>query len=181
MGRAVRLKGPRPQRIVSLVPSQTELLAELGLDDEVVGLTRYCIHPTDWKARKAIVGGTKKARMERVADLNPDLILASGLVEFPALPHRVVQFLGQRWLVQPLQHLLGHPQGPNPRPRIIEVQLPAFIGIAKYLPVTMALNTGHPSGVHHLTIGLNPCTDPRVVALQPGDGLLDPGVWRHDP
>ncbi|MEL6181965.1 MAG: helical backbone metal receptor [Myxococcota bacterium] len=77
MGRAVRLKGPRPQRIVSLVPSQTELLAELGLDDEVVGLTRYCIHPTDWKARKAIVGGTKKARMERVADLNPDLILAN--------------------------------------------------------------------------------------------------------
>ncbi len=76
LGRAVVLEG-LPRRIVSLVPSQTELLADLGLDQEVVGLTRYCIHPRDWLGRKAVVGGTKKARFEKVEALAPDLILAN--------------------------------------------------------------------------------------------------------
>ncbi|OZC01838.1 helical backbone metal receptor [Rubricoccus marinus] len=65
------------QRIVSLVPSLTELLADLGLDDEVVGLTRFCVHPADWKARKTIVGGTKNVDPERVRPLAPDVVLAS--------------------------------------------------------------------------------------------------------
>lgn len=64
-------------RVVSLVPSLTELLADLGLDEEVVGLTRFCVHPTDWKARKTVVGGTKNVRVERVAALAPDLVLAN--------------------------------------------------------------------------------------------------------
>lgn len=66
-----------PQRIVSLVPSQTELLAALGLDAEVVGLTRFCVHPADWKTRKPIVGGTKQVTFDRVQTLAPDLILAN--------------------------------------------------------------------------------------------------------
>ena len=65
------------QRIVSLVPSLTELLADLGLDEEVVGLTRFCVHPAGWKARKAIVGGTKNVDPERVRALVPDLVIAS--------------------------------------------------------------------------------------------------------
>jgi ABC-type Fe3+-hydroxamate transport system substrate-binding protein len=64
-------------RIVSLVPSQTELLADLGLDEEVIGLTRFCVHPENWKARKTIVGGTKNLLPERIAALQPDLILAN--------------------------------------------------------------------------------------------------------
>jgi ABC-type Fe3+-hydroxamate transport system substrate-binding protein len=63
--------------IVSLVPSITELLADLGLDEEVVGLTRFCVHPADWKARKTIVGGTKNVNVERVARLAPDLVIAN--------------------------------------------------------------------------------------------------------
>ena len=66
-----------PRRIVSLVPSQTELLAALGLDAEVVGLTRFCVHPAGWKARKAIVGGTKDTDPDRVLALAPDLVLAN--------------------------------------------------------------------------------------------------------
>ena len=66
-----------PRRIVSLVPSLTELLADLGLDEEVVGLTRFCVHPEGWKAKKQIVGGTKNVRLDRVAALEPDLILAN--------------------------------------------------------------------------------------------------------
>ena len=76
LGRPVGLASP-PRRIVSLVPSLTELLADLGLDDEVVGLTRFCVHPDGWKRRKAIVGGTKTVDPARVAALQPDLVLAA--------------------------------------------------------------------------------------------------------
>jgi ABC-type Fe3+-hydroxamate transport system substrate-binding protein len=76
LGRSVRIADP-PQRIVSLVPSQTELLADLGLDDEVVGITKFCIHPEAWFRSKARVGGTKTVHMDRVASLRPDLIIAN--------------------------------------------------------------------------------------------------------
>lgn len=65
------------QRIVSLVPSQTELLAYLGLGDEVVGITRFCIHPAHWHRTKQRVGGTKDFRVEQIAALRPDLVLAN--------------------------------------------------------------------------------------------------------
>ena len=76
LGRPVRLAEP-PRRIVSLVPSQTELLAALGLDAEVVGLTRFCAHPAGWKDAKAIVGGTKNVSADRVRQLEPDLVIAN--------------------------------------------------------------------------------------------------------
>jgi len=65
------------QRIVSLVPSLTELLFDLGLDAEIVGLTKFCIHPTDKVAGKTVVGGTKNVHLARVAALAPTLILAN--------------------------------------------------------------------------------------------------------
>ena len=74
--RQVVLEAP-PRRIVSLVPSQTELLADLGLEEEVVGLTRFCVHPDGWKRSKQIVGGTKQVNVERIHALRPDLILAN--------------------------------------------------------------------------------------------------------
>lgn len=66
-----------PQRIVSLVPSQTELLFDLGLDAEVVGLTKFCIHPTDKVWGKTVVGGTKTLHLDRIHALRPDLIVAN--------------------------------------------------------------------------------------------------------
>ncbi|GAB4091616.1 helical backbone metal receptor [Flaviaesturariibacter terrae] len=66
-----------PRRIVSLVPSQTELLHELGLDEEVAGITKFCIHPDRWFRNKPRVGGTKTVDAARVAALKPDLILAN--------------------------------------------------------------------------------------------------------
>jgi len=65
------------KRIVSLFPSQTHLLWKLGLDEEVVGITRFCKYPPQWKKEKRIVGGTKDIKIERVAALYPDLILAN--------------------------------------------------------------------------------------------------------
>ena len=66
-----------PQRVVSLVPSQTELLADLGLESRVVGITKFCIHPAHWRNSKTLVGGTKNVNIERIRSLNPDLILGN--------------------------------------------------------------------------------------------------------
>ncbi len=75
-GTTIRLDRP-PRRIVSLVPSQTELLSYLGLDETVVGITRFCERPPHWQSEKAIVGGTKEVDLERVRELEPDLVLAN--------------------------------------------------------------------------------------------------------
>ena len=64
-------------RIVSLVPSQTELLFDLGLSNEIVGVTKFCVHPAEALSTKTIVGGTKKLNIEKIRALNPDLILAN--------------------------------------------------------------------------------------------------------
>lgn len=66
-----------PKRIISLVPSQTELLADLGLNEKVVGITRYCVHPNRWRSEKTIVGGTKKVDISVVRSLAPDLIIGN--------------------------------------------------------------------------------------------------------
>jgi ABC-type Fe3+-hydroxamate transport system substrate-binding protein len=66
-----------PKRIISLVPSQTELLYDLGLDDEVVGITKFCIHPDSWFHTKTRIGGTKTLNIERISQLHPDLIIAN--------------------------------------------------------------------------------------------------------
>lgn len=76
MGRAVEIPN-NPERIISLVPSQTELLFDLGLDEEVSGITKFCIHPDHWRKSKAIVGGTKKFRFDIIDDVKPDLILGN--------------------------------------------------------------------------------------------------------
>lgn len=66
-----------PKRIVSLVPSQTELLFSLGLDEEVVGISKFCIHPDQWFRTKQRVGGTKTVKKDAVKALQPDLIIAN--------------------------------------------------------------------------------------------------------
>jgi len=76
LGNSVTISFP-PSRIISLVPSQTELLAELNLSTEVVGITKYCVFPTQWAESKAIVGGTKDFNIRRILDLHPDLIIGN--------------------------------------------------------------------------------------------------------
>ena len=66
-----------PQRIISLVPSLTELLHDMSLEPQVVGITKYCVHPVHYKHTKAIVGGTKAVKNKTIADLSPDFILCS--------------------------------------------------------------------------------------------------------
>lgn len=66
-----------PKRIISLVPSQTELLFDLGLEDSIIGITKFCVHPYHAKQTKEIVGGTKNIKIEKIKELNPDFILCN--------------------------------------------------------------------------------------------------------
>jgi ABC-type Fe3+-hydroxamate transport system substrate-binding protein len=76
MGHPITMQWP-PKRIVSLVPSQTELLWYLGLEEEVIGITKFCIHPDKWFRRKERIGGTKQLEMAKIESLKPDLIIAN--------------------------------------------------------------------------------------------------------
>jgi ABC-type Fe3+-hydroxamate transport system substrate-binding protein len=66
-----------PARIVSLVPSQTELLHFLGLEEETIAITKFCVHPEEWSRSKKIIGGTKNVHIAQVKNLYPDLIIAN--------------------------------------------------------------------------------------------------------
>jgi ABC-type Fe3+-hydroxamate transport system substrate-binding protein len=76
LGNSIDLR-QSPHRIVSLVPSQTELLAYLGLDNRVVGITKFCVHPEVWRKTKTIIGGTKSFRFDIIEKLKPDLIIGN--------------------------------------------------------------------------------------------------------
>jgi len=66
-----------PQRIISLVPSQTELLFDLGLDTEVAGITKFCVHPGSWFRSTARIGGPKNLHLQTIERIKPDLVIAN--------------------------------------------------------------------------------------------------------
>ncbi|MCK7591399.1 helical backbone metal receptor [Subsaxibacter sp. CAU 1640] len=66
-----------PKRIVSLVPSQTELLYDMGLESFILGITKFCVHPVHFRKEKKIVGGTKDVHFDRIKELKPDIILCN--------------------------------------------------------------------------------------------------------
>ncbi|MES2621996.1 MAG: helical backbone metal receptor [Bacteroidota bacterium] len=76
LGNIVDLSLP-PRRIISLVPSQTELLFDLGLNDEIIGITRFCIHPNEKVKTKEKIGGTKQFDIAKIKALQPDLIIGN--------------------------------------------------------------------------------------------------------
>ncbi|MCP9198384.1 helical backbone metal receptor [Gramella sp. GC03-9] len=76
LNRTIELR-QAPRRIVSLVPSQTELIVDLGLEEQLVGITHFCVHPAHLKKTKVRVGGTKKVNLRKVQNLKPDIILCN--------------------------------------------------------------------------------------------------------
>lgn len=64
-------------RIVSLVPSQTELLVDLGLRDKLIGITKFCVHPQGLKKEVQLIGGTKNVKIDLVKSLAPDLVIGN--------------------------------------------------------------------------------------------------------
>jgi len=105
-GKEIEFK-ERPRRIVSLVPTQTELLFSLGLGKEVVGVTTYCNYPEAAKHKEEI-GGFAEFDVEKICALKPDLILSFGTIQSPVTeelekrglkvfwmyPHTVNEILG---------------------------------------------------------------------------------------
>lgn len=65
------------QKIISLVPSLTELVINLGLADQLAGRTRFCVHPKEVVENIPIVGGTKNPRLDKIREINPDFIIAN--------------------------------------------------------------------------------------------------------
>jgi ABC-type Fe3+-hydroxamate transport system substrate-binding protein len=66
-----------PKRIVSIVPSQSELLWDFGLHTELVGITKFCIHPKQLYTTVSRVGGTKTLDIEKIRALKPDVIIGN--------------------------------------------------------------------------------------------------------
>src|SRR5499427_5594709 len=75
-GALVSLSAP-PRRIVSLIPSITEILFALGLGEAVVGCTVYCTEPPEGVAAKTRIGGEKNPKLDLIRDLAPDLVVAN--------------------------------------------------------------------------------------------------------
>jgi ABC-type Fe3+-hydroxamate transport system substrate-binding protein len=76
LNRTINISYP-PKRIISLVPSQTELLFDLGLDAELIGITKFCVHPEAKFKEKTKIGGTKKLNLDLIRSLKPDLIIGN--------------------------------------------------------------------------------------------------------
>ena len=66
-----------PQKIISLVPSLTELLFDLGLENQIIGRTRFCIHPEGKVNQAEIMGGTKNPRIDKIRKAEPNLIIVN--------------------------------------------------------------------------------------------------------
>ncbi|MDR5589625.1 helical backbone metal receptor [Christiangramia sp. SM2212] len=76
LGRNLKIE-TAPKRIISLVPSQTELLVDLGLEESIIGITHFCVHPFHLRDTKTTLGGTKKVIFRKVRELEPDIILCN--------------------------------------------------------------------------------------------------------
>jgi len=66
-----------PKKIICLVPSITELLVDLELKNSIVGITKFCVHPSDLKKNKKVVGGTKNINFNKINTLEPDFIICN--------------------------------------------------------------------------------------------------------
>ncbi|MGB3078433.1 MAG: helical backbone metal receptor, partial [Saprospiraceae bacterium] len=82
MGNELSVPFP-PKRIISLVPSQTELLFDLGLKDVIIGVTKFCVHPLSETKTKEKIGGTKKFNIDKISALQPDLIIGNKEENYP--------------------------------------------------------------------------------------------------
>jgi ABC-type Fe3+-hydroxamate transport system substrate-binding protein len=67
----------KEHRIISLVPSLTEFLFDIGLEKQVVGITKFCVHPKEWFQSKDRIGGTKNINIEKIKSLLPSIVIAS--------------------------------------------------------------------------------------------------------
>jgi ABC-type Fe3+-hydroxamate transport system substrate-binding protein len=133
------------QRIISLVPSQTELLFALGLDAEITGITKYCVHPTHWLSAKTIIGGTKNFDFAAIERLNPDLIIGNkeenyqeGILKlqerYPVWMSDIVSLPDAFQMIKSIGEITGKEEGAS---RIVETITGEFHTIQKVKPLSV--------------------------------------------
>ena len=117
LGRSITISDT-PKKIISLVPSITELIADIGCHNRIVGCTKFCIHPKDLKEKTTIIGGTKNIRMKSIYQLNPDLIIANKeennqkdieqlMEHYPVWISQVASLEDSYDMINQLGHILG--------------------------------------------------------------------------
>lgn len=106
-------------RVISLVPSITESLFDLDLStDEIVGRTKFCIHPKDCVDKVEVIGGTKNLNIDKIQSLKPDLIIANKeenvkeqveelMKDFNILVTNVETLEDNYYLIKQLGHIFG--------------------------------------------------------------------------
>lgn len=110
---------PAPDaRVLSLVPSLTELMFDLGLADNLIGRTQFCIHPADEIENVTSVGGTKKIKMDRVRDLAP----THALVNVDENPKEMADELSDMGI----DVIVTHPMHPDDNPALYRLIGHAF-------------------------------------------------------
>jgi len=77
LGKSCKLTTYPPRKIISVVPSITELLYDLGLEDSIAGITKFCVFPDSIFRSKPRIGGTKTIDVEKIKAIKPDLIIAN--------------------------------------------------------------------------------------------------------
>ena len=157
MGQPVTFPYP-PLRIISLVPSQTELLLDLGLRKQLVGVTKFCIHPAYARHEAAVIGGTKNFDFNRIKSAQPDLIIGnkeenyregigqlqqhypvwmsdiSNLAEALLMINQVGEITGKSHLAEPLAAEIGHAFAALPAPEAL-IPVAYFIWRKPYMAV----------------------------------------------
>lgn len=139
LSRVVRVNEP-PKRIISLVPSITELLVDLGLEDELVGVTKFCVHPDGLKKNKTIIGGTKNILLDKVRALKPDLVIANKeenekhavlelQKEIPVWVSDVHDLLGAISMIEGIGKITG--RSPEAKQLVVEI-MKRFDGLLPY-------------------------------------------------
>ena len=142
LGRTLKFQSS-PSRIVSLVPSQTELLYDLGLESEVVGITKFCIHPKKWFNSKTRVGGTKQLDLDKIRSLQPDLIIGNKeendqeqvvqlMREFPVWMSDIYNLNDACQMINSLGRLLGKQSSSQ---RMIQAIVDSFKELEKNKPL----------------------------------------------
>lgn len=147
MQRTVQVTNWPPCRIISLVPSQTELLADLGLDNQVVGITKFCIHPSEWFQHKTRIGGTKTLNFEKIAALNPDLIIGNKeeneqeqieklAVTYPVWMSDITHLQDAVAMIRDIGQLCDRPEPAQKLVSVIEKEFQAIAGLSAAALIT---------------------------------------------
>lgn len=147
MNHQIMLQEP-PKRIISLVPSQTELLFELGLGNRIVGITKFCIYPKELVKQKTKIGGTKSFNFDLIDQLQPDLIIGNkeenykeGIEKlqqrYPVWLSDIFNLDGSLEMMQQLGELTGTQQ------KAAEIIHNIKTGFSNLVPATQSVSTAY--------------------------------------